>query len=76
MLRELANDSSVSLEVDLSKFDSKSNYRDIRNTIAHGSKNFENPSINLQEEVKSLIYDIDEILEQLSPFLIKYQKFI
>ncbi|MHA1420084.1 MAG: hypothetical protein ACTSVO_00760 [Candidatus Heimdallarchaeaceae archaeon] len=74
VLEKLTKDPSVSLKVNLVKFDRNSNYRDIRNTIAHGRKSFENSSINLKVETKSLIDDVDDIFRQLSHLLMLHIK--
>lgn len=72
-LKTLKNDPIIHLKVNLKDFDNKSNFRDIRNTVTHGRREFKNKSIKIEEEVKSLITTVDSIFRPLSGFLNSYK---
>ena len=72
LFEKLEQDSTIQLKADVSDFDDGSRFKKIRNDIAHGGSKYEDKDI--KEDLDKLLFKVDEILGELSPFLVQYEQ--
>lgn len=72
LLEKLVKDKDIKLRVDKNSFEE---FRKLRNDIAHGDIQFQKLDTETKKEiVNGLFQDLDEIFDQLSIYLIKFEK--